>query len=670
MIPNKNLKPQRGLGQAVSRQRRKNTDQVRRDRERRAYRERSQARDMLRRAKQHTPEERREMLWKQHILSATIDNQVAVMKSLSINVPVRTQINSHVEWMPHRNEITAYTDHKSITMHLPERMFPENSSDVARTVESIATIRGIFQHELGHIRFTVPFNQLPWDKIGDVNKSKLHWAWNCVEDQRMEQAVVQDVPRLGTYFTQMIAEHILGKGDNERAWLLLSGRTYLPRSMRKQSRDLFAQQYGTDKADLWDDLVAKYVGATDTLEMARIVLLCAGFIASLGEDMANPQSSVDNHNYYGYDHGMESDNDPSDSASDIDNSDLNDEGDDDWDDDAEDNAEDNDDADGQSVDTTPVDGDGYKETDDDDGTDNSTDTDAEGQVKGAGGNNAQRVDKETFRDTLREVAEQAMSDMRTDAVNQQIVKDANEARTTTGYLPLLTGNGVDMDADTQSTAEMLAVGMTNALNDFVTASQPVWMSHQEHGVLDPLAYRTKSIGDLDYRRGLTGDMNAGLDLHVSLLCDASVSMDGAPMKALSQAIYATSKACNELGISHTVTLWSSSGENFRVPNPDKPVIYDTLGGTDPTDALDDLDYHNEEGASNHLVIIFTDGDWDSHFPGCQQWSRPDRHMVLVNYGYDISTRHGTRGCDEMVHIRKVLEMPMELTKAIANILSK
>ncbi len=656
----KHLKPQRGLGQAVSRQRRKNTDQVRRDRERRARIERDQARDMLRRAKQQTPEERRESLWKQHLLGATIDNQIAVMKSHGINVPVRTGINNHIDWMPHRNEIKAWTDHKSITMELPERMFPADSNDTARAIESIATIRGIFQHELGHIRFTVPFSDLPWDAIGDVPKSKLHWAWNCVEDQRMEQAVVQDVPRLGTYFTQMIVEHILGKGDNERAWLLLSGRTYLPRSVRKQSRDLFAQQYGTDKADLWDDLVAKYIGATTALEMAQAVLLCAGFIESLGEDMQNPQPSVDRHNYEHFDEGeTQSGNDPSDSASDINNDDLNDEGDDDAEGD-----------DGQSVDTTPVNADGYKETDDDGGTDNSTDTDSEGQVKGAGGNDAERVDKETFRDTLRDIAEQAMSEMRADAVNEQIVRDAHEARTSTGYLPLLVGNTTDMDADTQSTAETLAVGMTNALNDFVTASQPVWMSHQEHGVLDPLAYRTKSIGDLDYRRGLNGELNAGLDLHVSLLCDASVSMDGAPMKALSQVIYATSKACNDLGIGTTVTLWSSGSDNYRVDNPDKPVIYDTLGGTDPTDALDDLDYHNEEGASNHLVIIFTDGDWDRHFPGCHQWSRPDRHMVLVNYGQYYGADKGTRGCDEVLHIDRILNMPMEMTGAIAKILSK
>jgi hypothetical protein len=228
----------------------------------------------------------------------------------------------------------------------------------------------------------------------------------------------------------------------------------------------------------------------------------------------------------------------------------------------------------------------------------------------------------------------------------------------------------DMPADSIVRAERTSVGMEQALSDFVTASQPVWLSHQERGIIDPIAFRTKSVGDRDYHRAMSGEAASGLDLHVSMLCDVSVSMQGSPMLALSEALYATALACQRLNVGATFSLWSDASSNCRIWSDGNvtPSHWETLGGTDPTLALDDVHDHNPEGATNHLVLVFTDGDWGSADQyNLQNWSAPGRHIVLVRYGARYAPHYGA---DDVVDISDIDQLPMELTRAIQRILSQ
>lgn len=692
---NKHLRPQRGLGQAVSRQRRRATDQLKRESESRRKRERDIARRLLSQRESQNPEQRAEAMWRHNLLKATIDHQSAVMKSYGINVPVDARIDTG--WWGRPATLKAWTDHKSITIRFPENLFPADRTNNDALMDGIATLRGVFQHELGHIRFTVPFTDLKFGddaNIGDLVPSQLHWPWNCLEDQRMETAVVKGVPRLASYFTTMIVEHIV-KGDGaDRSWLLLAGRTYLPTVLRQQSRDLFVKVYGESLAQRWEAEVQTYIGATTHAELRASVIRAHALLSEIMSDL--PEPSIDEHWGEG---GIA---DPSDGASDVDNDDLDkgesgdgegtgeesngDASDDEGAGNGESDAES--DKDGEAGDGTTSSNDGDESNDsgsegkstDADGADSDQDDEARSSGNGAttGSLDTDNL-REEMKRTMREVMDEATQDIRQDDINNDILKDANQLTNDTGSIPFLTGHSYPMPADMQAEAEALAVGMENALNDFVTASQPVWMSHQEHGIIDPIAFRTKSVGDMDYRRGLTGDFTEGLDIHVSLLCDASVSMQGDPMEALSKVIYATSKACDNLGIGLTTTLWSSDSDTYRISPEDvgTPTLYETLGGTNPTDALDDLDSHDIGNVENHLVIIFTDGDWDAQFPGVQNWERPGRHTVLIHYNEwwrhhpnILGRTSDTRGCDEAFRIGDILNLPMEMTNAIAGLLSK
>ena len=143
-----------------------------------------------------------------------------------------------------------------------------------------------------------------------------------------------------------------------------------------------------------------------------------------------------------------------------------------------------------------------------------------------------------------------------------------------------------------------------------------------------------------------------------------------PIIALSEAVYACATACQNLGIGFSGTLWSSENQHYRIwtHGSPTPTLWPTLGGTDPSLALDDLDTHNPEQALNHLVIIFTDGAWSSAFPSLQRWSAEGRKFILVRYGSYEGAIQKDMGADSHIHINNVNQLPGELTTALLDIL--
>ena len=113
-----------------------------------------------------------------------------------------------------------------------------------------AELRGLLYHEGGHCRWSVPFLDLAEmvrDPVGTIpcrqvspTTEALHRAWNCLEDQRMETAVVSDAPRKAAFFTPMVMGMHLRTLDNMAAnYPLLVWRRYLPAKLRRQARTMF-----------------------------------------------------------------------------------------------------------------------------------------------------------------------------------------------------------------------------------------------------------------------------------------------------------------------------------------------------------------------------------------------------------------------------------------------
>jgi hypothetical protein len=196
---------------------------------------------------------------------SVVRRTAAVLASEEVVVPIRVRQGDEY------TQTKAWTDFKCIDITFE----PE---DDIRLLS--AQLRGLLYHEGGHCRFTDPFLDLVEavrEVLGDVptpdgiNSDRLHRAWNCLEDQRMETAVVSDAPRKAAFFTPMVmAMHLKSLDHMAANWPLLVWRKYLPMKLRRQARLMFVTLHGTQGehfAQELDRIVTSYVTATDVETM-------------------------------------------------------------------------------------------------------------------------------------------------------------------------------------------------------------------------------------------------------------------------------------------------------------------------------------------------------------------------------------------------------------------
>jgi len=678
----KRFKPQRGLGSAVTRRRRLQAEALENDINKRREATREAARrEMARLAERKQQQEANsDERWRANLLRSVVSLQTVVLRSLGHHQSV------HCE-MINAPTVLAWTDFARVYVGWPVDMFPHRL-DRTNVLDTVGQIKGVMQHEMGHIRFTTPYAavvdeaQPPAAYVKDEVKAQLlQRCWNLLEDQRMECLVVERNKRIVPFFGTMVANVVLG-GDKvevpmEQVWLMLAGRTYMPTDLLKQSAMLFDQfcNEGGIKngAREWERLVNDYKAAKSPKQIMRATVAAYEFIQKVRATLP-PQ--MDSHERQYSNPGAA---DPNETArqqgSVLDMFDENAKP-------KKGNGKEQGQGNGGQVpgnqsaasqgDPTKNDGKGQgKGEGEGQGESQGDQNGSPNKGVGKGDGNTETLSPEqALAEGLSKMAEHYRTQMRADGDVQQAVRDSNVGSDRDG-LPEYQGIGSEMSPELQSAALHTSIGIQQALNSFVTTSAPIWQNRQERGIIDPLAYRTKNPGDRDFRRHLDDHGNMGLDVHVSMLCDVSGSMGGGPMQALSESLYATAIACEALGIGATYTLWSSGNQNYRIWSDGKPrpTLFPSMGGTDPTDALDDLDTHNPEDAAKHLVIIFTDGAW-GNFPSLTRWAAPDRTFVLIRYGAYDGEVQKDMGADQHIAISDVRDLPGELTKALVDVLGE
>jgi hypothetical protein len=560
----------------------------------------------------------------------------------------------------------AYTDFTRIVVNWPKSEMPGLNDSKRIVNRCLVSMRGVFQHEAGHVRFTTPWHFIrdatKWRKYkpegsdrysknaDDVRLARVN---NVLEDQRMENLVVEVVPKIAEYFGVMIMDLIIngpGKSDEEKdnginlSWLLLAGRRYLDPEIRLASMNEFErtlQGLGFDQgtADHWADIVDEYIAATTKKQLGEATEKALVFLDEIGKEIPG---SVDDHSKGGMDDAgqlVDADGDPQDG-----------------DDRAEGGSRKGKATDGMDP------GDAKKASKGDLGDQSDKLRKGEPGIaagKGDGGY--------TFAEQLRTARDGMMQKVSESKDFTHMVASAADGASYEG-LPEYDGPVHELDAESIDRANTIAAGMEQMLQSFITQAEPSWQFRVEEGVVDALAYRTKEPGDRGFRRHMEDQGRPTLDVHLSVLADCSGSM-GHNMQALSEVLYGCAVATEKVDIGSTYVLWSSGEQNFRLwgstdPQPD---LFPSMGGTTPDAALDDLVNHNPEAAAHHLVVIFTDGAWYGDY-NLQQWADPNKTLILVRYGNYEGEFQGDLGADEHVQISDVLDLSDHITTALTDVL--
>jgi len=675
-------KPERGLGQAVN--------SIRSSARRAVVKEQKERRkrildDMRGEAERtvhlHNAEYRKSDNDRSRAAMATLEvvrgQQQAVVDSYGIEVPIHLSIG----W-----SFRAFTDYRSIRVQWSHRDLPD-FSDNGSIAEAVIAMRGVTQHELGHNLHSIRPTTL-WEHAstqaaitargGGVYRPDFSHTANILEDQRMESRMVRDVPRLAAYFTVMCNRWL--KGD--ALWVLVAGRSYLPDEVRSTALAAFSKP---EIAEAWLDIVNRYKGARSVRGLAEAVLdgmeVLDGLRTNEGtnheegyfqprptdEEIEQAESKAE---------GVATDpvvmppRPEPEPQSDEDGSEASESG----DSGSEGEQEQEQGQSGSEGDQSASEGNADADGESDSSTDSRSGTgattgggDSDPKAEAEAEETARR--KQATKDAIKKAVDDAMEGIKSsddgelDETVEEIRRSIDDFRLT----PLPSDRQGPCSNEVLDLGRKISERMRLSLQQWVTAAAPVWQSHQEHGVIDPLAWRTHRVGERDYHRSMTGTGSEGLDLHLTLMADASGSMLH-QMGALSAVMYGTAAACDELGIDRTMVLWSDNTTSHRVWDGESasPVSMESAGGTDPTLALDDMTNHNVNGRGHHLVIVFTDGQWGS-FGTLQQWGDDNRKFILVKFGPDAGNY--TYGADHSIYIPTIEDMQYHIAAALDDTLA-
>lgn len=556
--------------------------------------------------------------------------------------------------------MNCYTDFVDVNIQINCDQF--DLSDEAQVVNLVHTVKGFTYHEGGHIMWSTPPDYLcslagcnkgndhcingslikPYldphvasSVIGkSISGTMFHQAWNILEDQRMESAMVVVSPVMARYFATLVAKYIYDPGKEEIAWPWIVGRTYLPRELRQMLRNAAEKHKCAKLIPDIEDVVMTYRSSNDPKVMHSCVIRLAEILIVWLEGKDGLRNPDVHGTSFGYgkvgvnrnkiqavpessDFTIEKPEEPKAEASGTKGND------------------------GEEVEVP-------------DSGEHKDDNPPETEESSAGSQSAEKTVKSYFDDIV------------SDSIAQMSHGEAGE------FLANVNDNLRQVAARDESITPMapdeirevanIQNSMMDVLDRLIVQVDPSWMFYRENGVLDPTAFITREPGDMNFWSGMDGDKGNGHDLAVSLLVDTSGSMDHR-IGRTSAVTMGIRKACEHYDIPCTITTFS---DRVRlVAAGDEQVEHVKLGaggGTHIFDALTILD-DQRYGKRYHLVVILTDGEW-SDIKDVRAWGDPGRHILIV--GIDVNhDLIANKGGNSAVTIYNPADLAPLVTNALA-----
>jgi len=530
------------------------------------------------------------------------------------------------------------TDFKDIQININENAY--DPSDIENVREFITMLKGILYHEGGHVLWSDPFTvtQDPDYKVNEtfytspilakafpeiiknhIPRPQLLFAWNVLEDQRMETAMCSVSPILAHYFTNIVINIVIDPNRLGANWALIAGRTYLPKQLRQDVYNSSFEYLAKANPSLSEDeietvianttkCILKYRTALGRADMWKCVLELAEYMP-MWTALSPKQKPVDTHEPPW---GNYEKKDPS---------------------------------------AIPAPPDHVMET-------REKSDPGEASDSSGGRKSPPREGTNTLNSYKR-------NDLVSDREVEQFISSVNE-NMAKKIMPDSTMR--DMPNDSVARAIGVRDQMLSVLEQMTVQVDPSWRFGKEVGVLDPTSYTLREPGDTDYWSGLDDSGAAGHDLALSLLIDSSGSMSS-DMDTVSEIAMGIRAACDQLDIPCTVTSFNDTV--FSVLDADEAtrfVAVSATGGTSPMHALMALN-DQRMGKEYHLVVILTDGEW-SGVESLIPWASPNRFFLLIGYGHGMEDILAKKHANQAVTITNLNQLEKLVTNSLVDYFAK
>lgn len=555
--------------------------------------------------------------------------------------------------------------------------------------------KGLNYHELCHVMFT-PSPRSDFMKRIDVlvnenpvNGQLYRTAMNLLEDQRIEMAFVTMYTPAAPFFRTCVMNNIL-KGLSDQAYLLIAGRYYLSKKLRRSIRDRFLAVYGHSLTNELDSIVREYVTVSYPTDSLRGLQLIKRFVILLNKmNQQAPQPPSPNGQPNGLpDHGCNHDDDARQRgpagdykgpgvkegkriAEAVDEAI------------SADNADDYDDGSGSDDDTSDGDGEGAPGSGDE-STDTTRDVNPDGNAPAdmAGGDiNARDFadeidpDDQVGLDDLKVMIENELSEIAND---QSLIDELMDMQAAVHSEENLQ---VELPAKSwPSTPQAPSNSARNLQNRLKTLLarlkldlEPLWLKRQTSGRINLGRVMMRKPHELDVFDRWDEGSEDEASVEVAVLVDSSGSMSyrmeaASEMAwALKSALYANSIPCTVAGFS---TDWAVLyGPNDR-PNPAEMNIWRAQNSTIPGAALEAVRKRlSSSPASHKIMLIITDGQWSgtSADQTIELMNRDGVKTGLLGLGQAVSM-HGLHNCSFGRDIGDLTEVVQVISDLVSEVM--
>ncbi len=582
----------------------------------------------------------------------SLANRVLVSMQVTAKVTVT---HGYAKYMG--RTVNAYTDFDTIQIQVDTDRFNINS--VESISELVHVIKGLVYHEGGHIAWTTPRRALcDRNNCGSqhvingeiVHSAHMQQAWNVLEDQRMERAMVVTSPVMGKYFTTIVAKYVVNPTNPGLAWPWLAGRTYMPKEIRRAVRAAAEQLKAAHLIPKMEAVISRYCNASDVTTMHDAVVEMHEYLNEWLNSNGGTVAELDRHSGLHWDESRSKEElrpiptppEPPEPPKGKDKAESSNRGDED--------GERNDGNEQPNGSDKPDKSDELGDGDEQENQSKKSDS----TVKSAGTESGEKSIPEQLRDLINEnIASTNIAEV------NEVMSDINTNR---GMMAIRDNSIQPMTEAEIVDSQAVRNRMLDVLDKLIVQVDPSWLFYQENGIIDPTAYLTREPGDMNFWSGMNGDKGNGHDLSVSLLIDSSGSMGNA-IQTVSIIAMGIRKACEHYEIPCTITTFCD--ETRLVVAGDEEcgfVKVEAGGGTSIFDAMTILD-DQVYGNNNHLVVILTDGEW-SDLKDVRIWGTPTRHIMIVGYNVYQETITN-KGANSAITISDINELAPLVTSCLA-----